>query len=455
MSSGSSGPTGFGWSYDAGAWGGYELTMLADGPFHHYYIPIDTSSATTISGLAVIPPAGSTIAIRSIALVTMVPSTAPPVSPLWQFDTDGDTKGWVPYSGVLDMSVSGGRLRLHALTNATVLAPPAQVTPQTEWFSLSGSVTQSTLESPWLLFNFVKAESNGFKTKVCVELVPDGQDHVYNQGLGFFGWFGTASQLSITLSENTTFAIERIQVSDAPQGPADVFVDALAPATSLVRAGTPFQLSCRVSDRGAEPVEDLSVQLILPDDGSIRVVSSPFVPTTVQNGYPQTLTWTLVSSSGGIAPISVTASAQVGGVSKASANILVNAAIAPAKPSYVPPPRQASSNYDVGVYYFDGWSLDSHWDPVRNYPDHLPVLGYYAEGTPQVIDWQIKWAVEHGIKFFVAGPGSSFYKAYFASEYKSSIQFCIMWATDTVMTVDEFAEMARTWIDKYFAQPQY
>ncbi len=30
------------------SWGGSELTILADGSFHHYYLPIDTSAATTI-----------------------------------------------------------------------------------------------------------------------------------------------------------------------------------------------------------------------------------------------------------------------------------------------------------------------------------------------------------------------------------------------------------------------
>jgi len=28
------------------------------------------------------------------------------------------------------------------------------------------------------------------------------------------------------------------------------------------------------------------------------------------------------------------------------------------------------------------------------------VLGWYREGDPELADWQIKWAVEHGITFF-------------------------------------------------------
>jgi photosystem II stability/assembly factor-like uncharacterized protein len=392
--------------------------------------------------------------------VTLVPSTAPPVSPLWQFDADGDTKGWVPYSGVFEVTVSGGRLRVKTYLDSTILAPLSQVTEETEWFTLFAKIEQTTLESPWLMLT-TRKEDGVKRDKMPVELVPDGQDHVYNQLFGHRSW-PTLPRLSITLSENTTLSIERIQISETPQGRADVSVDALGSATSLVRAGIPFQLSCRVSDRGAEPVEQLSVQLTLPDDGSIRVISSPSVPTTVQNGYPLTLTWTLVSSRAGTDPISVTASAAVGGTSRASANILVNPAVVPAKASYVPPPRPVSSKYDVGAYYMPGHSLDSHWDAIRNIPYHMPVLGYYAEGTPQVMDWQIKYAVEHGIKFFAVDAMSDsrgelpnpFFKAYFASKYRSFIQFCILACMD-VKSVDEFLTVVKDWIERYFTQPEY
>ena len=65
-----------------------------------------------------------------------------------------------------------------------------------------------------------------------------------------------------------------------------------------------------------------------------------------------------------------------------------------------PAAEPAPSKYDLGVYYMPGWTLDSSWDTIRNAPYQMPVLGFFAEGSPQVIDWQIKWAVEHGIKFF-------------------------------------------------------
>jgi hypothetical protein len=41
------------------------------------------------------------------------------------------------------------------------------------------------------------------------------------------------------------------------------------------------------------------------------------------------------------------------------------------------------------------------WDMVaQTRPEIKPLLGWYDEGCPEVIDWQIKWAVEHGITSF-------------------------------------------------------
>jgi hypothetical protein len=43
---------------------------------------------------------------------------------------------------------------------------------------------------------------------------------------------------------------------------------------------------------------------------------------------------------------------------------------------------------------------------LDTFPERGPLLGYYGEGDPSVMDWQIKWAVEHGITMAIADPGS-------------------------------------------------
>lgn len=452
-----------------------DFVMIGDGAFHHYFLPINTASATTIYGLRLDVPPSATVSIQSVTLANLVAPAGPGVTPLWQFTTAGSTQGWVPYQGVFDMSVSGGNLNIQTYSNATILAPSAQVTNQLEWFSLMGTITQTSLDAPWILFNFASTANNGASTSVYFPVVPDSAPHVYNENVGgASGWWSSVSQLSITIPENTSVAISQIQVSSAPQGSADVAVDAFGPASSLIRAGSPFQVSCRVSDRGAQPVQGLAVSLNLPSGGGVTVLSSPSVPTSLSSGYPQTLVWTLMASQGGSIPISVSLTAQTGGNAQASDTILVNPAVTAQNSPYVPPPVPVSSNYDVGVYYFPGWSLYSHWDPIRNFPDRTPVLGYYAEGDPQVLDWQIKWAVEHGVRFFAVdwywGSSSApateqgewpnnFLRAYASSVYRGYLQFCIVYADDNVgdaaSSQTDFLNITQAWINEYFSRPEY
>jgi hypothetical protein len=271
--------------------------MVGDGAFHHYYLPIDTSSASTIYQLRLDVPPGATVSIQSVVLANLVAPSGTGGSPLWDFSLDGNTLGWIPYQGVVDTSVSGRNFRLQTYTNSTILAQAAQVSNQLESFSLMGTVTQSSRQTPWVQFNFASSANSGNTTNVYFPVIADSAQHVYNTNVGgASGWYATVSQLSITVSENTSLAIGQMQIASVPQGPADLELDACGPATPLIRAGSPFQISCRVSDRGAQPVQGVTANLTLPSDGSVRIVSSASGVGALNNGYPQTLTWTLVAN---------------------------------------------------------------------------------------------------------------------------------------------------------------
>ncbi len=482
MGSDTAGPAKVFWApAQSGPFGGFQggdendFTMIGDGAFHHYYLPIDTSSATTIYQLRLDVPPGATVSIQSIALANLVAPSGTGGSPSWQFSSNGNSLGWIPYQGVVDMSVTGGALRLQTFANATILGPLAQVTNQLEWFSLTGAVTQTSLETPWIQFNFASTANSGNTTSVYFPVVPDSAQHVYNTNVGgASGWYATVSHLSIEVSENTTVAIGEMQIAAAPQGPADLALDACGPATPLLRAGSPFQVSCRVANRGTQPIQSLAATLTLPGDGSVQIVSSPSAPSSLTNGYPQTLIWTLLASQAETIQISVMATSQNGGSAQASTTMLVNPSTPSQTASYVPLPAQVYSAYDIGLFYFPGWNLDSHWDPIRGFPERMPVLGYYAEGSPQVLDWQIKWAVEHGIRFFAVDwywygtpspvneqgeQPNAFLQAYPNATYRDYIQFCIAYAndqsSDTAGSVAEFSTIAQVWLSKYISQPGY
>ena len=75
--------------------------------------------------------------------------------------------------------------------------------------------------------------------------------------------------------------------------------------------------------------------------------------------------------------------------------------------SYIPEPHPAKSDRIVAAHYYAAWKKDAAGvhegfdDLAEEYPDRTPLMGYYDEENPEVCDWEIKWAVEHGINCFI------------------------------------------------------
>ena len=68
---------------------------------------------------------------------------------------------------------------------------------------------------------------------------------------------------------------------------------------------------------------------------------------------------------------------------------------------YVPEPQPVKSAVEITALYYPGTEQMSEWDMVaQTCPERKPLLGWFDEGNPEAIDWQIKWAVEHGISSF-------------------------------------------------------
>ena len=67
----------------------------------------------------------------------------------------------------------------------------------------------------------------------------------------------------------------------------------------------------------------------------------------------------------------------------------------------VPEPQPVKSSVEITALYYPGTEHMPEWDMVKQVvPQIRPLLGWYDEGDPANVDWQIKWAVEHGISSF-------------------------------------------------------
>ncbi len=138
-----------------------------------------------------------------------------------------------------------------------------------------------------------------------------------------------------------------------------------------------------------------------------------------------------------------------------------------ASKKYVPEPQPQFGPIEISAFYYPGTEQMAEWDQVEQTLPHIkPLLGWYDEGNPEVIDWQIKWAVEHGISSFCVdwywNRGvqrlDHWVKGYYRARYRKYLKWYMMWANHNEVgahsTEDQVA-VTKFWIDNYFKTPEY
>ena len=158
----------------------------------------------------------------------------------------------------------------------------------------------------------------------------------------------------------------------------------------------------------------------------------------------------------------------------------------------VPQPQPVTGDVTLGVYIFPGWyrdagrgdypyrthDEDSEWRLVARKPAPRPLLGFYDDSLPEVNDWHIKWALEHGISFFCfdwywnAGEHRllrTLEQGFLKAKYCSLMKFCIHWCNhgldwkdrefnrpkDLDFQTPALVEMTEYLADNYFRLPNY
>ncbi len=137
------------------------------------------------------------------------------------------------------------------------------------------------------------------------------------------------------------------------------------------------------------------------------------------------------------------------------------------KDHYVPEPKPIKSDIEITAFYYPGTDQMAEWDMVRmTLPRIKPLLGWYDEGNPEVIDWQIKWAVEHGIStFFVDWYWNKgerrlehWVQGFYKARYRSCLKWAVMWANHNekgAHSEDDLHKVTQFWLENYFKTPEY
>lgn len=142
----------------------------------------------------------------------------------------------------------------------------------------------------------------------------------------------------------------------------------------------------------------------------------------------------------------------------------------------IPEPRPVRTPILIGAHHCPLWEADKPqmWNQVVKHPERTPLLGFYSQENPEIADWETKWAVEHGVSFFVycwyrngqGGPvktrfASAIHDALFKSRFVDRMKFTIMWENQSrgVAGVADERDLMENllpyWMENYFRHPSY
>jgi hypothetical protein len=143
---------------------------------------------------------------------------------------------------------------------------------------------------------------------------------------------------------------------------------------------------------------------------------------------------------------------------------------------YIPDPLPVQTEILVGAHNCPLWESDklNMWANVLKHPERTPALGFYGQENPEVADWETKWAVEHGVSFFIycwyrasqgepveMSFGSAIHEALFKSRFVDRMKFTIMWENQSrgkAGVADEndlMKNLLPFWMETYFKHPSY
>jgi len=299
----------------------------------------------------------------------------------------------------------------------------------------------------------------------------DGQMHRYNVDMGGYrAWGGELLGVGVqpTNASGATATIRRLAVVEEPVGAPDLEVTYFGAEDAANRAGKPANLIVRIVNRGGQTARDVRIRnLTLPDGVAVSAPRGWDAVGDV-NAYDPVLHSFAVKAprpaSGPIAADVVAANTEA---MRATGRLRISQPAGVPSADYVPVPRPVTSDYEVGAFYFPGWDTRVRWDRVAlPAPERKPLLGYYDEGNPECVDWQIKWAVEHGISWFLVdwywSEGNRhlehWVKAFAKARYRSYLKWCVMWANHNKPgshSLEDMRQVGEYWAENCFSMPEY
>ncbi len=381
--------------------------------------------------------------IESIAVLERPVSDAVAQPTYWDFTTGLESAGW--------SSLNGGRL----LTAPSLAIPTEDI----GWVSVAMRANADTSIS--VHWSTSTMEGSRHETLYVSRDNVSHSRHIELQATP--AWEGRLTAIHLEIPEPDKVKVESVILGTEPEGLPELQVSYFGFEHAVNRAGRPESILAQLVNRGAGEAQPDALRLEVPE--GIALVEGPVFQETgnLFHGETAEVRWTLKAAE----PVTRRAVLYGDTQSEMAETDLVFAPPFSVEAAYVPEPKPLKTSHNIMAYYFPGWNAPEKWDCIRNTaPIRRPLLGYYDEGNPECVDWQIKWAVENGIACFLVdwywSAGNQhlqhWFDAYRKARYRDLLNVAIMWANHNAPGThsrEDWRNVTREWIDNYFTMDSY
>lgn len=286
-------------------------------------------------------------------------------------------------------------------------------------------------------------------------------------------WTGTLHRLAVRFSGGEgPVTLKKIVLADRAVGTPWLYIRDLAAGRAKLRPGREESVIAAVKNLGGE-ADETTLRLRAPESVEILGSEDFVIPYLGQNDFDMA-TWRIRAEKPGTFEVTVDAIAK--GAPVRSRKLMLAFEPMPDLPrtGYVPEPQTAETDYLGLMHYCALWKEGTHygWKLIEPWPSLRPAIGWYDEGTPEVADWHIKCALEHGVNGFIycwyradLKPeithrlGHAIHEGLLHAKYRDKFKFCIMWENGCAEGIKDEADLLDNvlpfWIENYFTHPSY
>lgn len=399
--------------------GAVPVQVPPDGQLHQLRLLPLWQNLRAVTSLRLVGPPGLGLRVRSLRLVGQ--DAAPVNQSEWQFANRVQAGQWLPLVGlaVLRQQADGMQIRLEE--PETLLASPPLLVPTYQYEWLSAELTSR--EAVQAGVRWATTTQRGLQGP---EMTLRPGRHTYNIHAGNDrSWNGLLAGLALEVRGRPPAEVlaHALRLSNAPEGPADLQTAYAGPLEARVQVKRPFRLVWVLQNEGGQQARSVKVTAVA--DEGLSIPGGVTVIERMAHGVPEPITWLVKARNAGA--IRLRAEWE-GGALTEQVRLQPFPAEELPEAERVPPPAAKATQLLLADYQPPP---APPWGPavLDRMLYRRPYLGDY-DVTPEVVDWQVKWALENGLAGFVvpvAEGGGEVLDAFLGSRLARQAKLCLRW----------------------------